>query len=186
VPGSGGEDLEDILKEKNVIDSVEANEVKAGKEKAAAPVLPSLPDWLSKVTFNGDMRLRNELFLRKGDPDRNRDRLRLRFVSRSRPTTKPRSAYCSRAATAAIPSPTTRPSPTPSRSRHQHRQRISEAEPGQHVRLEPALLHLMGGKFYTPTYTATNLMFDRDLTPKASSRASSRSRPRTASCAACP
>src|ERR1700752_2236161 len=72
-------DLEDILKEKKIIDAQEANEVKANKEKAAAPALPALPGWLNAVTFSGDVRVRNEAFFRKDTPDRNRDRFRLRF-----------------------------------------------------------------------------------------------------------
>jgi hypothetical protein len=82
---AGARDLEDILKDKKVIDSQEANEVKAAKEKAQAPALPPLPDWISKVTFSGDVRIRNEAFFRDGDRDRNRDRFRLRFGVKAKP-----------------------------------------------------------------------------------------------------
>ena len=82
---AGARDLEDILKEKKIIDPIEANEAKAAKERAQAATdkavsgMPTLPDWVKMVTLFGDVRVRNEVFFRNGDKDRDRERFRLRF-----------------------------------------------------------------------------------------------------------
>jgi len=78
-------DLGEILEEKGVIDHDEAKEATKSEQRAASATtaavasVPALPDWVSKVTFFGDVRVRNETFFRDGDEDRNRDRFRLRI-----------------------------------------------------------------------------------------------------------
>ncbi len=164
---AGARDLEDILKEKNVIDSQEANEVKAAKERSSAPALPPLPDWVSKVTLSGDVRIRNELFLRDGDPDRNRDRFRLRFGLKAKPNDETEIGF--RVASGVSTDPISN-NQTFSDTFTFKSINISNA----YAKLSPAssfgwarpYFSLMGGKFDVPTYTATNLMFDRDLTPE--------------------
>jgi hypothetical protein len=160
-------DIEDILKEKGVIDSVEANEVKAGKEKAQAPALPPLPDWLNKVTLSGDMRVRNETFLRKDDPDRVRQRFRLRFGAKVKVNdeTELGLRLASGSANDPISNNQTFTDTFTFKSIN-----ISNAyaklAPAASLGLERPWVTLMGGKFDVPTYTTTNLMFDRDLTPE--------------------
>ena len=80
-------DLTEILREKGVLTKEEAAEVKGAKEAAASSAsagAPDVPEWLAKVTQFGDVRLRNETFFRKDDPDRVRQRFRLRSARRSR------------------------------------------------------------------------------------------------------
>ena len=84
--------LEEILQEKGVIDSSEAAEAKAAKEKQQAATekavssIPALPEWLKMVTLFGDVRVRNESFFQDGTKDRIRQRFRLRFGVRVNPT----------------------------------------------------------------------------------------------------
>ncbi len=85
-------DLEDILKDKGVIDAVEANEAKAAKEKQQAATekavssIPTLPEWVKMVTLFGDVRVRNETFFQDGTNDRIRQRFRLRFGAKINPS----------------------------------------------------------------------------------------------------
>lgn len=163
----GARDLEDILKDKKVIDAGEANEVKAAKEKAQAPSLPQLPDWISKVTLNGDVRIRNEAFFRKGDPDRDRDRFRLRFGAKAKPNDETEVGI--RLASGASSDPISN-NQTFTDTFSFKSINIANA----YVKLSPAssfgwtrpYFSVMGGKFDVPTYIATNLLFDRDLTPE--------------------
>ncbi len=165
--GAGARDLEDILKEKKIIDAVEANEVKAGKEKAAAPELPALPSWLSKITPSGDVRVRNESFFRKNDPDRIRQRFRLRFGIKAKPNDQAELGFRLASGTASDPI-----SNNQSFTDTFTFKSINIAE--AYLKLMPAgvfgwarpYFTLMGGKFYTPTYRPTNLLFDNDLTPE--------------------
>ncbi len=84
-------DLEDILKDKKVIDATEANEAKAAKEKQQAATekalasIPTLPEWVKMVTLFGDVRIRNETFFQDGTKDRIRQRFRLRFGAKINP-----------------------------------------------------------------------------------------------------
>jgi hypothetical protein len=86
--------LEDILQDKGVIDSSEANEAKAAREKEqeqgaaekAVSSIPTLPEWVKMVTLFGDVRIRNEVFFQDGTQDRIRQRFRLRFGAKVRPT----------------------------------------------------------------------------------------------------
>jgi hypothetical protein len=160
-------DLEDILKEKKVIDAQEANEVKAAKEKTQAPALPALPDWVSKVTLSGDMRIRNEVFFQDGSRDRDRERFRLRFGAKVKPNDE--SEFGMRLASGNASDPIS------------NNQTFTDAFTFKNINISNAYLKLlpagsfgwerpyvtlMGGKFDVPTYTTTNLMFDRDLTPE--------------------
>jgi putative porin len=160
-------DLEDILKEKHVIDAQEANEAKAAKEKAAAPALPSLPDWINKVTFSGDVRIRNEAFFQEGTESRNRDRFRLRFGAKAKPNDESELGF--RLASGNANDPIS------------NNQSFTDTFTFKNINISNAYLKLMpshtlgwerpyvtleGGKFDVPFYTTTSLMFDRDLTPE--------------------
>ena len=85
-------DLEDILKDKGVIDATEANEAKASNERKQAATdkalasIPPLPEWLRMVTLFGDVRIRNETFFQDGTKDRIRQRFRLRIGAKINPT----------------------------------------------------------------------------------------------------
>jgi len=83
--------LEEILQEKGVIDSSEAAEAKAAREKQQAATekavssIPALPEWVKMVTLFGDVRIRNESFFQDGTPDRIRQRFRLRIGAKIKP-----------------------------------------------------------------------------------------------------
>ncbi|MGH7818752.1 MAG: putative porin [Candidatus Binatia bacterium] len=160
-------DLEDILKEKGVITDTEAMEGKAAKEQSSAPALPPLPDWVTKAKFSGDVRIRNESFFRKGDPDRVRQRFRLRFGAKVTPTNE--SEIGLRIASGTPGDPIS------------NNQSFDDAFTFKNIditnaylKIAPAAtlgwarpyLTLMGGKFDTPTWHPTKLHFDSDLTPE--------------------
>jgi hypothetical protein len=160
-------DLEDILKEKKIIDAQEANEAKAAKEKAAAPALPPLPDWINKITFSGDVRIRNEDFFQDGTESRNRDRFRLRFGAKAKPNDE--SEIGIRLVSGNANDPIS------------NNQSFTDTFTFKNINIGNAYLKLMpshtlgwerpyvtleGGKFDVPFYTTTSLMFDRDLTPE--------------------
>jgi hypothetical protein len=166
-PASGARDLEEILKDKKIIDPQEANEAKAAKEKAAAPVLPPLPDWLNKVTFSGDVRIRNEVFFQEGTETRNRDRFRLRFGAKAKPNDESELGF--RLASGNANDPIS------------NNQSFTDTFTFKNINISNAYLKLTpsttlgwdrpyvtleGGKFDVPFYTTTSLMFDRDLTPE--------------------
>lgn len=165
--GSSARDLEDILKDKGVIDSVEANEVKAAKEKVQAPALPPLPDWLNKVTLGGDVRVRNESFFRKGDPDRIRQRFRLRFGAKVKVNDETELGLKLASGTASDPisNNQTFTDTFTFKSINVSNAYLKLAPAGSFGWARPYVT-LMGGKFETPTYLPTKLLFDGDLTPE--------------------
>ena len=69
--GEGSKSLDDLLIEKGVISKDEAASVQ-GRKFAA---------WVDRVTFSGDLRLRDEVFWRDPASDRHRARFRLRLAS---------------------------------------------------------------------------------------------------------
>ena len=170
-------DLEDILKDKKVIDAVEANEAKAAKEKeqaATEKVLASIPP-LARVGEDGDpLRGRADsqrvLLPRRhrrphppalpaplrgeGEAD-GRDGVRLQARQRQPPTTR---------------SPTTRPSRDDFTFKDIN---IANAyvklTPSKSIGLDRPWLTVMGGKFDQPMYVPPSpnmLVWDKDLTPE--------------------
>jgi hypothetical protein len=159
-------ELEDILEEKGVITDTEAMEGKAAKEKKGVE-LPPLPDWLNKVKFSGDVRVRNEAFFREDDPDRIRQRFRLRFGAKITPTSE--SELGLRIASGTTSDPIS------------NNQTFTDTFTFKTVAITNAYLKvlpagtlgfsrsyftLMGGKFDVPTFHPTRLQFDGDLTPE--------------------
>jgi hypothetical protein len=166
-PGAEARELEDILREKGVIDDVEANETKAAREKKEAPALSPLPDWFNKTTFSGDVRVRGESFWRKDDPDRVRQRFRLRFGARVAVNRETELGLQLASGTANDPI--------------SNNQTFTDVFTFKSINVSNAYLKLaptgtfgwprpyvtvMGGKFTTPTWHPTRMMFDGDLTPE--------------------
>jgi hypothetical protein len=169
-------DLEDILKDKKIIDPIEANEAKAAKEKEQAATdkavssIPTLPDWLKMITFFGDARIRNEDFFREGDPDRNRDRFRLRFGATIKPTDEITAQFRLASGNASDPISNNQTFTDDFTFKSIN---IAEAfirlTPAKSIGLDRPWLTLMGGKFYNPMYVPPSpnmLVFDKDLTPE--------------------
>jgi hypothetical protein len=169
-------DLEDILKEKKVIDAVEANEAKAAKERAQAATdkavlgIPSLPDWVKMVTFFGDVRVRNEAFFRKGDVDRNRDRFRLRFGAKVKATDEAEVGFKLASGNASDPISNNQTFTDEFTFKSIN---IANAYlklmPAKSIGLDRPWVTLMGGKFDQPMYVPPSpnmLVYDKDLTPE--------------------
>src|SRR2546430_13067664 len=172
----GARDLEQILKDKKVIDPVEANEAKAAKERAQAATdkavlgIPSLPDWVKMVTFFGDVRVRNEDFFRKGDVDRNRDRFRLRFGAKIKATDEVEVGLKLASGNASDPI-----SNNQTFTDEFTFKSINIANsylkfmPSKSIGLDRPWVTLMGGKFDQPMYVPPSpnmLVYDKDLTPE--------------------
>jgi len=169
-------DLEDILKEKKVIDAVEANEAKAAKERQqsatdkAVSSIPALPDWVKMVTFFGDVRVRNELFLRKDDKDRNRDRFRLRFGAKVKANDETEIGLKLASGNASDPISNNQTFTDEFTFKNIN---IANAYlklmPSKSIGLDRPWVTLMGGKFDQPMYVPPSpnmLVFDKDLTPE--------------------
>jgi putative porin len=169
-------DLEDILKEKKVIDAIEANEAKAAKERQQAATdkavqgIPQFPDWLNRVTFFGDVRVRNEAFFRKTDRDRIRDRFRLRFGAKVKATDEAELGLKLVSGNASDPISNNQTFTDEFTFKTIN---IGNAYlklmPYKSLGLDRPWLTLMGGKFDIPAYVApapSQLVFDRDLTPE--------------------
>jgi hypothetical protein len=158
-------ELEEILKDKGVLTEGEAKEAK--EKGPAAPTGPVLPDWVSKFTPYGDVRIRNEAFFRKGDPDRNRDRFRLRFGSKVavNDATELNFRLASGAAGDPISNNQSFSDTFTFKSINISNASVKVA-PGPYIRRKPSCITLLGGKFDTPTYRASALLFDADLTPE--------------------
>ncbi|MGH7899387.1 MAG: putative porin [Candidatus Binatia bacterium] len=169
-------DLEDILKEKKVIDASEANEAKAAKEAAQASTdkavqsIPALPGSLKMVTLSGDVRVRNEAFFREGDEGRNRNRFRLRFGAKVKPNDETELGFRLASGNANDPISNNQ---TFTDSFTSKTINITNAylklAPAKSVGLERPWLTLMGGKFDVPFYSVpspSGFVFDRDLTPE--------------------
>jgi len=169
-------DLEDILKDKKVIDPIEANEAKAAKERAqaanekAVQSIPAFPDWLKMVTLFGDVRIRNEDFFRKGDPDRNRDRFRLRFGATVKPSDELQMGFKLASGNASDPISNNQTFTDEFTFKNIN---IANAylklTPYKSIGLDRPWVTLMGGKFDVPMYVPPSpnmLVYDKDLTPE--------------------
>ncbi len=169
-------DLEDILKEKGVIDAVEANEAKAAKEKQQATTekavssIPALPEWVKMVTLFGDVRLRNESFFQSGTADRIRQRFRLRFGAKIKPNDELESGFKLASGNANDPISNNQTFTDEFTFKNIN---IANAyiklTPYKSIGLERPWVTLMGGKFDQPMYVPPSpnmLVFDKDLTPE--------------------
>jgi Putative porin len=169
-------DLEDILKDKGVIDSVEANEAKAAKEKQQAATektvssIPALPDWVKMVTLFGDVRVRNESFFQDGTSDRIRQRFRLRFGAKVKPTDEIETGFKLASGNANDPISNNQTFTDEFTFKNIN---IANAyiklTPYKSIGLDRPWVTLMGGKFDQPFYVPPSpnmLVFDKDLTPE--------------------
>jgi len=169
-------DLEDILKDKKIIDPIEANEAKAAKEREQAATekavssMPTLPDWVKMVTLFGDVRIRNEDFFRKGDPDRNRDRFRLRVGALVKPSDELQVGFKLASGNASDPISNNQTFTDEFTFKNIN---IANAYiklmPSKSIGLDRPWVTLMGGKFDNPMYVPPSpnmLVFDKDLTPE--------------------
>jgi putative porin len=169
-------DLEDILKDKGVIDSVEANEAKAAKEKQqaatekAVSTIPTLPEWVKMITFFGDVRIRNEDFFQSGTEDRNRDRFRLRFGAKIKPTDEIETGFKLASGNSNDPISNNQTFTDEFTFKDIN---IANAyiklTPYKSIGLDRPWVTLMGGKFDQPFYVPPSpnmLVFDKDLTPE--------------------
>jgi Putative porin len=168
--------LEEILQEKGVIDSSEANEAKAAKEKEQAATekivssIPTLPDWLKMVTLFGDVRIRNESFFQDGTSDRIRQRFRLRFGAKVKPTDEIETGFKLASGNANDPISNNQTFTDEFTFKNIN---IANAyiklTPYKSIGLDRPWVTLMGGKFDQPFYvppTPNQLVFDPDLTPE--------------------
>ena len=169
-------DLEDILKEKGVIDAIEANEAKAAKEKQQATTekavssIPALPEWVKMVTLFGDVRIRNESFFQDGTPDRIRQRFRLRFGAKIKPSDELETGFKLASGNANDPISNNQTFTDEFTFKNIN---IANAyiklTPYKSIGLERPWVTLMGGKFDQPMYVPPSpnmLVFDKDLTPE--------------------
>ena len=169
-------DLEQILRDKKIIDPVEANEAEAAKERQqaatdkAVSAIPSLPEWLGRTTFFGDVRVRNELFLRDGDKDRDRERFRLRFGAKVQATDEAEIGLKLASGNANDPISNNQTFTDEFTFKNIN---IANAYlklmPSKSIGLDRPWLTLMGGKFDQPMYVPpapSMTVFDKDLTPE--------------------
>ena len=168
--------LEEILQEKGVIDSSEAAEAKAAREKQQAATekavssIPALPEWVKMVTLFGDVRIRNESFFQDGTPDRIRQRFRLRIGAKIKPNDELETGF-----KLASGNPDDPISNNETFTDEFTFKNINIANayikltPYKSIGLERPWVTLMGGKFDQPMYvppTPNQLVFDADLTPE--------------------
>ena len=168
--------LEEILQEKGVIDSSEAAEAKAAREKQEAATekavssIPALPEWVKMVTLFGDVRLRNESFFQDGTPDRIRQRFRLRIGAKIKPSDELETGFKLVSGNANDPISNNQTFTDEFTFKNIN---IANAyiklTPYKSIGLERPWVTLMGGKFDQPMYvppTPNQLVFDADLTPE--------------------
>jgi Putative porin len=173
---AGARDLEDILKDKGVIDATEANEVKASREKQQAATekvlaaIPTLPEWVKMVTLFGDVRIRNETFFQEGTKDRIRQRFRLRFGAKINPNDEMEFGF-----KLASGNPNDPISNNQTFTDEFTFKNINIANayvklsPSHSIGLDRPWVTVMGGKFDQPFYvppTPNQLVWDPDLTPE--------------------
>ena len=164
-------DLSEILREKGVLTKEEAAEVKESKATAAAaPAGPALPEWLSKVTPFGDVRLRNESFFRKDDPDRVRQRFRLRLGAKVKINDETELGLrLATGATGELISNNQTFDDTFQFKDFNLTNAYIKVAPAKAFGWARPYFHVWGGKFDVPLYnppTPTGLVFDRDLAPE--------------------
>ncbi len=169
-------DLEDILKDKGVIDATEANEVKASREKQQAATekalaaIPTLPEWVKMVTLFGDVRIRNETFFQDGTKDRIRQRFRLRFGAKINPNDEMEFGFklASGNANDPISNNQTFTDEFTFKSINIANAYV-KLSPSHSIGLDRPWVTVMGGKFDQPFYvppTPNQLVWDPDLTPE--------------------
>ena len=160
-------DLEQILEDKGVIDKGEKVEAQAAKESASGGGAPVLPDWVSKVTLSGDVRVRAESFFLKDTPTRVRERFRLRLGGKVKVNDETELGF--RIASG--------PDGDPISNNITFDDEFTFKEfdiTNAYLKLAPAgslgfdrpYFTLMGGKFDMPFYQSTRMQFDGDLTPE--------------------
>jgi hypothetical protein len=169
-PAAGARDLTEILKDKGVISDDEAKEVQKPKPPAQTASAPTLPDWVSRITPFGDVRVRNEAFFRKGDSDRNRDRFRLRFGAKVAVNEETELGFklASGASGDPISNNQTFTDTFSFKSINIANAYIKLA-PSKSLGLDRPWLTVTGGKFDIPLYTPpvpAAPVFDKDLTPE--------------------
>src|SRR5262245_26556408 len=173
---AGARDLEDILKDKKVIDATEANEAKAAKERQQAATekalaaIPTLPEWVKMVTLFGDVRIRNETFFQEGTKDRIRQRFRLRFGAKINPTDEMEFGFKLASGNANDPISNNQTFTDEFTFKNIN---IANAyvklSPSHSIGLDRPWVTVMGGKFDQPFYvppTPNQLVWDPDLTPE--------------------
>jgi len=169
-------DLEDILKDKGVIDATEANEAKASNERKQAATdkalasIPALPEWLRMVTLFGDVRIRNETFFQDGTKDRIRQRFRLRFGAKINPTDEMEFGFKLASGNANDPISNNQTFTDEFTFKNIN---IANAyvklSPSHSIGLDRPWVTVMGGKFDQPFYvppTPNQAVWDPDLTPE--------------------
>jgi hypothetical protein len=186
-------DLADILEEKGVISAKEAAEAraaleqetvateKAAKEKEQAMTekvvasIPKLPDWVNRITFSGDVRIRNESFFQDGTTDRIRQRFRLRFGAKAKLSDELETGFKLASGNPDDPISNNQTfSDTFTFKDINIANAYIKLTPYKMIGLdrlgfERPWLTLMGGKFDVPMYKVpgpTQLVYDNDLTPE--------------------
>lgn len=153
-----------------MISSDEAKEASKAEKSAATAPEPSLPEWVSRITPFGDVRVRNEGFFRDGDPDRNRDRFRLRFGAKVKVNDETELGFKLVSGNASDPI-----SNNVTASDEFTFKNISignaylKIAPSKSIGLDRPWVTLMGGKFDVPFYRIpgpAQPVFDGDLTPE--------------------
>ncbi|MEA2627268.1 MAG: hypothetical protein QOD06_3313 [Candidatus Binatota bacterium] len=166
-------DLEEILKDKGILTDEEAKEVKrsaAAEPSPAASAAAALPEWLAKVTPFGDVRVRNESFFRKDDPDRVRQRFRLRFGAKVKVNDETELGFrLATGQTGELISNNQTLTDTFTFKDFNVSNAYLKVAPAKSLGWSRPWLTLTAGKFDVPLYnppTITGLVFDRDLTPE--------------------
>ena len=163
-------DLSEILKDKGVLSEEEANESQGTKKLAVGVAVPTLPDWLSRVTPFGDVRIRNETFFRSGDQDRNRDRFRLRLGAKVAVNDETELGFKLVSGTANDPISNNQTfTDTFTFKSINIGNAYIKLSPSHSLGLDRPWFTLTGGKFDIPLYTPpmpSAPVFDKDLTPE--------------------
>ena len=164
---SSARDLEEILKDKGLLNDKEAMEARQKEGANTASTSPSLPAWISKITPFGDVRVRYEGFRRSGDPDRDRFRTRLRVGAKVGLTEETEAGF--RLATGNPDDPISN-NETLTDSFKPKNINLSTAylkiAPAASFGLTRPIATFLGGKFDIPLFRPSESVFDSDLTPE--------------------
>jgi hypothetical protein len=167
---AGARDLSEILQDKGVLSDEEAKESRDTKKTVAAGSTATLPDWISRITPFGDVRIRNEAFFRSGDADRNRDRFRLRFGAKVAVNDETEVGFKLASGAAGDPISNNQTfTDTFSFKSIDIANAYIKLAPAQSLGLDRQWLTVTGGKFDIPLYTPpvpAAPVFDKDLTPE--------------------
>jgi hypothetical protein len=174
-PAWAARDMCQILKDKGILDDVEFNECKAAQEKeevqaetkTAETVKSNLPSWLDKVKPIGDIRFRGEGFYEDGLIANNRFRIRARVGLAVKASDELEGAV--RIATG---------NPNDPISTNQTLGNTFDPKdinlnwaymtvtPGKTFGIKPNVFSITGGKFATPNFKVSELVWDDDLSPE--------------------